>query len=826
MLAKMGSEMVDLKHRVSEQSDTIRKLSATVYKQSTIIQGQEDLTRGLEVQVQESKEELRRKNDEQHKESRQVYQDIQKEDMNVKGNLSRLTQKLDTSGEVTVPKLGGPRATFADVARSLPASPPTSIRSIRQAIEEEMRAKNRQETWRCAAVVRESRNADRVKIICRDEAELQLVKEAAQKTAVDGSRVMRDQLYPVRVDNANRTAILDAEGNTLPGAIEALSVENRVTIGKISWLSKRESGKAYGSMVVGRVGHHSCVRTKTGTDPMFQLPGNRSQSVFMQEAADMRQMRKSESDERRGPEGFAALAISEPHARKIDGRVVTSPMGHHNWTKMIPTCVRDGLWPIRSMPWIRSDLEAEQVPVSSADITAAVLRLEEREVMVMSVYVEGKNDEALMSAMEVLRDVIDRFRNGTGSCTDVLLAGDFNRHDLLWSGNEVSARRQGEGQPIIDLMSDFGLCSLLPRGTKTWQGRDKESTIDLVLASAELADEVTSCVIHPTEHGSDHRAIQTTFDIRVPERTFPQRLLLRNAPWTAIAARVEDELRPLPWTVGVQTQADQLMRVVTKVLQDLTPRAQPPPYAKRWWTKDLTRLRRMYTYEGKGEQAEELLSTFFPPLPSRIEPEGERPQRGEIAMPDLTLQEIEEKVMAAKPWKAPGEDGLPAIVWKKLWHVVKVRVWTLFDSSLREGVVPHQWRTAKIIPLRKPGKGDYTLAKAWRPISLLSTLGKILEAVVADRISYAVEAHVLLPANHFGARKRRSADQALVLLQERIYKAWRMGRVLSLISFDVKGAYNGVCKERLLDRMRARGIPDRLVVWMDAFCSERTASVV
>ncbi|KAM4062544.1 reverse transcriptase (RNA-dependent DNA polymerase) [Hirsutella rhossiliensis] len=158
-------------------------------------------------------------------------------------------------------------------------------------------------------------------------------------------------------------------------------------------------------------------------------------------------------------------------------------------------------------------------------------------------------------------------------------------------------------------------------------------------------------------------------------------------------------------------------------------------------------------------------------------------------MPDLTLQEIEEKVMAAKPWKAPGEDGLPAIVWKKLWHVVKHR----------------------IIPPRKPDKGDYTLAKAWRPISLLSTLGKILEAVVAERISSAVEAQGLLPANHFGARKRRSADQALVLLQERIYKAWRTGRVLSLISFDVKGAYNGVCKERMLERMKARGIPSHLV---------------
>ena len=90
------------------------------------------------------------------------------------------------------------------------------------------------------------------------------------------------------------------------------------------------------------------------------------------------------------------------------------------------------------------------------------------------------------------------------------------------------------------------------------------------------------------------------------------------------------------------------------------------------------------------------------------------------------------------------------MVWKQLWPVVKERVLHLFHTSLGEGRLPDQWRTAKIIPLKKPGKADYRIAKAWRPISLLSTLGKILEAVVADRISHAVETYGLLPTNHFG----------------------------------------------------------------------------
>ncbi|EED15559.1 reverse transcriptase, putative [Talaromyces stipitatus ATCC 10500] len=140
------------------------------------------------------------------------------------------------------------------------------------------------------------------------------------------------------------------------------------------------------------------------------------------------------------------------------------------------------------------------------------------------------------------------------------------------------------------------------------------------------------------------------------------------------------------------------------------------------------------------------------------------------------MEEIKQKVFEAKLWKAPREDGLLAM------------------------------RNAKIIPLKKLGKDNYALAKLWRPISLLSTLGKILEAVVVERISYAVEEFGLLPTNHFGARKRRSAEQALLLLQEEIYKAWRNKRVLSMISFNVKGTYNGVYKERLLQRLKARGI--------------------
>lgn len=163
-------------------------------------------------------------------------------------------------------------------------------------------------------------------------------------------------------------------------------------------------------------------------------------------------------------------------------------------------------------------------------------------------------------------------------------------------GDGVLPTRQGEADPIVDFMSRWKLENLLPRGTKMWQIAMQATTIDLMLASQELASDFLKCKIHETEHGSDHRAIETSFDVEVPDHATPPRLLFNNALWNAIRERIVQALHDRRACGDVQRQADRLMQVVLEAFNTLTPKAKPSPYAKRWWTSDLTKLRQVYTY--------------------------------------------------------------------------------------------------------------------------------------------------------------------------------------------------------------------------------------
>jgi hypothetical protein len=231
------------------------------------------------------------------------------------------------------------------------------------------------------------------------------------------------------------------------------------------------------------------------------------------------------------------------------------------------------------------------------------------------------------------------------------------------------------------------------------------------------------------------------------------------------------------------------------------------------------------------EKAAALASRFFPTSEADLTDiqdttweEATSQQRFEIKR-EVTQEEVEERLRWG-PWKAPGpDDALPVGFLRACGESLAKALAAIAQASLTLEYFPQRFRNAGVVVLKKPGKTTEQLRApgGWRPISLLSTLGKVIEGIIGTRIADAAEAQRLLPEGQMGNRKGRSTELAIRLVTSCVQTAWQEGAVASLLQLDIKGAFDTVNHTRLLDTVRSQGFPMWVVRWLNSYLSARTA---
>ena len=98
---------------------------------------------------------------------------------------------------------------------------------------------------------------------------------------------------------------------------------------------------------------------------------------------------------------------------------------------------------------------------------------------------------------------------------------------------------------------------------------------------------------------------------------------------------------------------------------------------------------------------------------------------------------------------AVGHDGVHNKCLKRHTKPLIYHLLTLYNSSFALGHVPPDWKTAHIILIHKPDK-DPKEPSSYRPISLLSCIGKVMERIVKNRLNQHAEVNNLLPEYQAG----------------------------------------------------------------------------
>jgi Endonuclease-reverse transcriptase/Reverse transcriptase (RNA-dependent DNA polymerase) len=190
----------------------------------------------------------------------------------------------------------------------------------------------------------------------------------------------------------------------------------------------------------------------------------------------------------------------------------------------------------------------------------------------------------------------------------------------------------------------------------------------------------------------------------------------------------------------------------------------------------------------------ELKKAFFPkPPPADLTDISSSVYPPEVPCEtQIAIRQIREAINKLASDKAPGPDEITNRVLKNTLSTIERHLQALMQVSFDLGHFPKAFKHTTTVVLRKPNKSNYTKVKAYQPVALECTLGKVMESIIAEIISYLTETHELLPAHHYGGRPGRSTEDAMMVLSESIYRVWKGKKVYTALFMDVAGAFNNV----------------------------------
>ena len=131
---------------------------------------------------------------------------------------------------------------------------------------------------------------------------------------------------------------------------------------------------------------------------------------------------------------------------------------------------------------------------------------------------------------------------------------------------------------------------------------------------------------------------------------------------------------------------------------------------------------------------------------------------------------------------SPGADLVHNQFLTHLPHTHHHALLNLFNLSFRTADIPPTWRSSLIVPIPKPNK-DPTIVSAYRPISLLSCVGKVMERLVVARLSWYLERNNSFLPYQFGFRPQCGTMDSLVLLEHAIQLALRTKQLVLAVFF-------------------------------------------
>lgn len=190
----------------------------------------------------------------------------------------------------------------------------------------------------------------------------------------------------------------------------------------------------------------------------------------------------------------------------------------------------------------------------------------------------------------------------------------------------------------------------------------------------------------------------------------------------------------------------------------------------------------------------------------------------------ITMAELNATLNKIKD-KTPGFDMITNKMLKSCHESYKDDILYMFNQSLALGEVPVDWKFGLVLPILKAGKKPEQ-AQAYRPITLLPCMGKLLEKILQARLENFLESGYKLSPFQFGFRPGKGTEDIIIKISEQIRESLSTKQACCVVYIDLKGAFDRVWRHGLLYKASQMGIVGKILRWLSDYLDNRTQSVV